>query len=231
MSQFKILKVKLINQGEKLFLRFRDNASVVSEDDKLCKEAVHPDLTNAVNSLAIHGAILSNYLTPMEAAEEGGLEDFTATGYSWNAKENSISLSCGRTTEWGKYVQFNVSVPTGEESSYELLKDLLTKVSLIETEVDKYLHRGKKAQGAMEFPDDKVTHAQIAEPDELAKFKTKDEWNAEEYSEEVEKTAALRAEDKVVPIKKGKQKAEAGREYTPEEANNLSAKKSRANKK
>ena len=64
-----------------------------------------------------------------------------------------------------------------------------------------------------------VTHAQIAEPDANGNLLTKQEWTAQEYTAEVNHTADLRDQGKVVPIKKGKKAKEpvVEKEYTPAE--------------
>jgi hypothetical protein len=226
MSDIKILQVKLIKQGEGLELSFRNNEGVLSADSKECKEAVHPDMVKAVNELAIHLAIHTDYLTEKQATDRELLTPFIVTGYSWNQKETGITLTGVRSTTRSKSVVLNIMLPMDGDAAdeYTLQKDFVKKIKKVEAEVHAYLKGEKKLQGTLDMPErdgkmQTVTNMKIDTPIDATGMDGKEkEFTPGEYVAEVDHTTALREAGKVVPIKKGKKKTESTEEveYTPE---------------
>jgi hypothetical protein len=168
-----IQKVKLIKGGEKLELDIKESGLVKSTDSKTCENPVHPDLSNAVQSLAVHLAILCDFIEPKQSKDTDELEKFTVTGYSIGGKEGEegVTITGMRKTKTGQ--KFSINSPftrfeASEEARYLLMNDLQSKIDTIEGEVKKYLFDGKQLQQSIEFPDKpddgRVSHLQFAEP-------------------------------------------------------------------
>lgn len=173
MSDITIIKVKLIKEGEKLEVAFKETGALKSLVDKVCESRVHPDLKNAVDALAVHFAILSDYITVKRARDKEELEKFVMIGYSIGGKEEEegITITGQRKTSYGKKLTLNTPFLLLESSgeTYSLIGDLNSKIKTIEDEVLKYLTEGKKApdpQTSM-FPPEPVTNVKIDHPQEL----------------------------------------------------------------
>jgi hypothetical protein len=181
MSEMKILKVKLIKGGEKLELGMKESGIIQADDVKECKNPVHPDLSKAVQSLAVHLAILCDFIEPKQSKDEDEIEKFTVTGYAIGGKEGEegVTITGMRKTKSGQKYSINspfTRFEASDEARYILMGDLTSKIDAIEEEVKKYLFEGKMQQPSLfnkEEQEDAVTHMQIAGP------KTEEERNDE----------------------------------------------------
>lgn len=176
-ANIKILKVKLIKGGEKLELGIKESGTVQANDYKECTNPVHPDLSKAVQALAVHLAILCDFIEPKQSSDTDEIEKFTVTGYSIGGKEGEegVIITGMRKTKSGQKYSINspfTRFDATEESRYILMNDLQSKLDTIEAEVREYLFNGKMQQpslfnGNSEGNGDekeKVTHMQVAEP-------------------------------------------------------------------
>lgn len=170
-ENIKILRVKLIKGGEKLELGIKESGTIQADDTKECKNAVHPDLSTAVQSLAVHLAILCDFIDPKQSKDTDEIEKFTVTGYSIGGKEGEegVTITGMRKTKTGQKYSINspfTRFDASEESRYILMNDLQSKMDTIEDEVMKYLFEGKMLQPDMfaASKDENVTHAKIANP-------------------------------------------------------------------
>lgn len=170
-NAIKILKVKLVKGGEKLELGLKESGTVQANDTKECQNPVHPDLSKAVQALAVHLAILTDYIDQKQSGETEELEKFTVTGYSIGGKEGEegVTITGMRRTKSGQ--KFAINSPfarfeASEEARYILMNDLMLKISDIEEEVKKYLYEGKMLQPSLfekveDDDDDEVTNLQF----------------------------------------------------------------------
>lgn len=161
----------------------------------------HQDLKNALSGLRVHLGVLTDLIPEKRAGDQEEIEKFKINGYSITGDEDSTGFVLkgqrigkrGNTTINTPNVRFEQS----SENEYLLMGDLEDKIAVIEDEVRKYLFEGKKqpdAQTSMDFGDEPVTHAQIAEPEspvfkgdsEKPKNKKKVRQTAEAPSGEVE---------------------------------------------
>jgi len=173
MNEIKIKKVKLIKSGEKLEVAYQETGDIKSDVDKTCENPCHLDLKNAVAGLAVHLALLTDYINIKRAGDKEEIDKFVVTGYSIGGKEDEegIVITGYRKTPSGKTVTLNTPFLRLEQDDdgYFLISDLTSKIDSIKQEVFLYLD-GKKdltgAQTAMEFPDgEQVTKMQIDHPD------------------------------------------------------------------
>lgn len=104
MADIIIKKVKLLKQGEKLEIDYQETGDMQSTVSKTCENAVHPDLKNAVSALAVHLALLTDYITEKRARDKEELEKFVVTGYSIGSKEDDegVVITGYRKTRSGK---------------------------------------------------------------------------------------------------------------------------------
>lgn len=167
MSNITIQKVKLIKQGEKLEVQFKETGDMKASTDKICDNPCHPDLKKAMAGLGHHLAILTDYITEKRAGDTEELEKFVVTAYSIGGKEDEegVTITGYRKTRSGKTVTLNTPFLKldAESDEYYLIKDLNTRIESIEAEVLLYLE-GKKApdaQTSLEFPEENVNQEQI----------------------------------------------------------------------
>lgn len=166
MSETKITKMKLIKTGEKLEVGFEeggDNPSIVPK--KLFHNRCHPDLIRATKALAIHLAIITEYIPEKNAHKSDQLDRFIITGYSIGGKEGEegVVITGYRKTKSGKTVTLNTPFMRFEEDDktrYILMSELEERLAEIEKEVILYMTKAKKGedpQASLEFPEDDST--------------------------------------------------------------------------
>lgn len=221
----KILGVTLIKNGEKLKVKLSNHEGVNSKDGRECQDPVNSDMVTAMNALAPHFAIHTDYLSEKNASDRKALECLIITSYSWNKEETGVTLTGVRTTKRGRPLVMNVMIPVEGDlfDQYILLPQFLKDIKAVEFEVNEYLSgRKKKLSGAADPAKDgkgkTVTNMKVAPPDPSGMTGEGKEFTAGEYKEEVNKTTKLREAGKVVPIKKPGKKTEKpeDKEYTPE---------------
>lgn len=186
MSDIIIKKIKLVKAGEKMHVGFEetgDNPSVVPK--KLFHNRCHPDLIRAVNALAVHLAIITEYIPEKNAHKSAEVERFIVTGFSIGGKEGEegVVITGYRKTKSGKTVTLNTPFIRFEEDDktrYILMSELEERLETIQDEVIQYMTKAKKGedpQASLDFPDEDsdemepktkpgagVVHMQIARP-------------------------------------------------------------------
>ena len=171
MQGIEIKKVKLIKGGEKLEVAYKETGELKATNDKVCDEAVHADLAKSVNGLAVHLAILTDYISEKQSSDKELIDKFVVTGYSIGGKEDEegVTITGYRKTKSGQTVTLNspfTRFEQKEESQYILMGELQSSLDKVESEVLAYLFEGKKSddpQGSL-FPDDEnVTQIKIAD--------------------------------------------------------------------
>lgn len=180
-----ITKVKLIKGGETLELstvKQEANRSTTKAKEEH-SAAVHVDLKSAMLQLAIHFAILADYIKPSQVKaikvpdEEMGVDvdelsydpelikGFNVTGYSLGGDEEDrgIIITGHKLKSNGKAIIINTPFTRfieAEESMYQFIDHLEYKISKVEAEVQLYL-QGKVApepQASFDFPDPPEEH-------------------------------------------------------------------------
>lgn len=164
MSTIKITKAKLTKERLSInYTKTRDDGSH-SETSENPEWEVHPDLKSALGLLAIHMAIMTDYVTNkqvknIEKHDSELCKDFTISGYSIGGDEGDegIVISGHKILKNGKALILNTPFARfeeGDETRYAFMEDLMNCVSRIEKEVLSYLDGSKKASPAqmqMEF--------------------------------------------------------------------------------
>lgn len=179
----KITQIKLIKAGEKLQVGFEetgDNPSVVPK--KIFHNRCHPDLIRATNALAVHLAIMTEYIPEKNAHKSDLLERFIVTGYSIGGKEGEegLVITGYRKLKSGKTVTLNTAFTRFEEDDktrYILMSELEDRLKEIEKEVILYMTKAKKGedpQSSLDFPEEEdggdekpgagVVRMQVARP-------------------------------------------------------------------
>lgn len=177
-----ISKVKIV-EGKTLSVVY----SIVDPEGKKAthavdyESAIHEDLKRAFTKLDIHfGLITENIdLADVENIEDFDLqltENIHTTSYSKKNKEDDpgITLSGYKILKNGKALIMNCPYTRfleKEESCYKYIDNLESVLAIVDDEVQSYL-AGKHAEDpqlTMEFPDDSVTTAQIATPENIVK--------------------------------------------------------------
>lgn len=161
MSAITITKVKVIKGGQKLEVKYKQDGALKSSNDTTGDNPVHPDLLTAVQSLAVHLALITDVLQEKKATDSKEIEKFVVTGYSIGGHEDDHGITITGYRK-GKYGTVTLNSPftrfeASDENKYSLLEDLLSKIDTIEEEVEEYLFKGKKAPEAQQQIDfDKI---------------------------------------------------------------------------
>lgn len=184
----KILKVKLVKGGEKLELVLKESDKVKSKDNKECENPVHPDLSNAVQALAVHLAILTDFIEPKQSNDAEELEKFTVTGYSVKDKlgVEGVVITGMRRTKTGQKYSINspftrYDTDASDDEGYILMNDLLDKIDTIDSEVRKYLFDGKMLQPSL-FDEGESKESEAVTQMQIANPKNEDDQNEEMLS-------------------------------------------------
>jgi hypothetical protein len=175
MKNIEIKQVKLIKEGEKVEVVYKETGENKSTVDKTCEDPVHPDLKRVTASLDIHLAILTDYITEKQKDDRDTLDKFVITGYSIGGKEGleGVTVTGYKKTIRGGTVTLNSPLTRFDgdpQTRYILMDDLQSKIDLVEKEVLAYLFEGKKGadpQGSLfdeKELDEDVTHMQVAVP-------------------------------------------------------------------
>lgn len=178
MSEIRILKCKLVKKGEALSVEYsrqeRDKSiTIVSEEHKA---PVHTDLKNAFLGVAIHFAILSDYVKVKQVKDIRDYDSDLIEGFNVSTihrggaeDEEYIILTGSKITATGRAVTINTPILKIEEEGdkgYKYIEQLIERVAHVESEVKEYLS-GKHApdpQGELNFDQtdgNKITRANI----------------------------------------------------------------------
>lgn len=154
MHNIKIKAVKLLKDGEKVEISYKEILADKSHSttSKECDTPPHPDFKQSVESLRLHLAILTDYITEKEVKKnQGELENFVASGYSVGGNEDDgigYTIKGYRKTIRGGTVTLNTpftKAEAGDEFKYSLMEQLEKAIAAIEAEVIEYLFNGKRA--------------------------------------------------------------------------------------
>lgn len=150
MSESKIMKVKLLQDNEKLQVFYkktnRDGShSVIPGEER--DSIPHQDLVNAMQKLAMHLALLCDYTNIRNSRNEETLKKFVVTGYSvFGKNDNGVIITGYKLTERGivplntPKIWFN---PDGE-NPYYFLDGLKAELEVIVEETFAFLNGSKK---------------------------------------------------------------------------------------
>lgn len=225
MTQSKIVKVRLheTKKGRGLIISSIDtdpNGEEVNNPGAIHKALIHKNLQSALDSLAIHFAIMAGYVKPGQvediAAPEAELaESFRVKGYSIGGDEDEgtagIIISGHKILANGMAHNFNTPFYKFEQapqSRYTFMDDLIAKLRYLDERIVAYKNggeRGEPLQGELALGDgDKVSdEAQVASQEDQHKYAGKTQMAAV-----VEMANGLPSKRKNGTTKKVKQTAE-----------------------
>lgn len=144
-----ITDVKLVKKGKSLAITVKEDGDCPATDDKTGNNACHPDLINALQKMAPHLAILSDFFPIKKPPKtEEDLKRFFVTGYSLGGKEGfeGITLKGYRTNIWGGITNLNPFIlwESSPEHTYPLVEEIRTLQQNIEKEVLLYFKEAKR---------------------------------------------------------------------------------------
>ncbi len=180
MSKIIITKGKLL-KGDKVVCFYNKQDSLdtkPTECEETHHETPHQDLRNAFAKLAIHSALIGEFVSYAMVPDINNtppklFEGFVVTGFTRTlGDDEGVMLSAYKTLRSGKILQFNTPLTRyedGGEHAYKYMDKLIEDVSTCENELVQYLNgkNGPDAQGKLDFP---VTKIQVL-PDETPKPK------------------------------------------------------------
>lgn len=174
MREIEIYKVKLKGGGDDgVDIRYHETGLIDSNIPRECENPVHEDFKNAVQGLAVHLAILTDFLPIKKSGDAGAIAMFTVTGYSVKGEDGNrgFVITGYLSTKRGGTVILNSPFTRFEEDEatvYSLVGDVESKISSIEEESKQYLFKGKQApkkQLSLDMPgDEKVTNIKMDKP-------------------------------------------------------------------
>lgn len=146
---------------------------------------IHPDLRNAFKELEIHFGLITEWIDKkdvpdIENFDPALVEKYHVTSFSIGGKEDDpgITITGYRIQSTGKAFPMNApfqlfNEPESSASAYKYVDHLEGVLMRLNIEVEKYLDgkHEEDAQQELEFPDEPVTHAVIAEPEAKPLFK------------------------------------------------------------
>lgn len=138
-------------------------------------QEIHDDLAKAFGLLDPHLALINEFIPypdDFESVNPADYENFHASSFSYGGNDDSpsIVISGHKILSTGKAFNFytvSTKLDEDEENAYPFLDELKGSMIAIKVEVEKYMdgkHAPEVVNGTLDFPDDKVTHAQIDEP-------------------------------------------------------------------
>jgi len=174
MGQVSIQKVKLI-KGERLAVSYevthadKSHSSLSEERDTLA----HSDLKAAIQSLALHLAVITDQVTVRTSKAEGALDPFIVTGYSRAGADEGegVTITGYKLLPNGQAFNFNAPftrLDPGDSGGYYFLTKLVADLELADTEVLAYLDGSKKAPDPQLqlFPEEGSTNQSQSDADD-----------------------------------------------------------------
>lgn len=166
MDKIKIIKAKIL-KGDKVEVDYQKTESDLSftEINEKHNSAPHKDLTKAFAAIAVHAALLSEFISVNEIAdieepEHPKLKDFTVSGFTvvGDEEEEGVIITGLKTLRSGKMMMFNTPLTRYNDASdnrYDYLDDLQKVVNLARKEVKRYLegHRAPDPQLSLDLPE------------------------------------------------------------------------------
>lgn len=167
MEKIKIIKAKIL-KGDKVevdYLKAETDLSFTEINEKHTS-APHKDLTNAFTAIAVHAALLSEFISVTEISdienpEHPKLKDFTVSGFTvvGDEEEEGVIITGLKTLRNGKMMMFNTPLTRYNDASdnkYDHLDELHTVINIARKEVLRYLegHRAPDPQQTLPFPEE-----------------------------------------------------------------------------
>lgn len=169
-SSFLIKGVKLLrakkNKPEKLALVYTETKHTSDgkshhERNEECDGPVHQDLKDALAGLAVHLALLTDYLSENKAKDKELISAFNVTGYSLSGEDHDQVIITGyKNTKRGTAVILNnplFRMGLADKDSYMLIGHLENQIALCNEETTKYItgeKRGPQVQNVLDFDGD-----------------------------------------------------------------------------
>jgi hypothetical protein len=165
MSKISITKGKLL-KGDKVVVEFEKRDSNNAKPTHCSEESFgkpHKDLTTAFNALALHAALLGEFVGTAMVPDIDNpnpelFRDFTVTGItiSGGDEDKGVVISAYKTLKNGKTMHFNTPntrFSDESEKAYPFLTELDDAITLCEDELREYLNGkvGPDTQGSLEF--------------------------------------------------------------------------------
>lgn len=151
-----ITKGKLL-KGDKIEVEYSKQSDIknkpthVSEE---CSNPPHADLRKAFSNLAVHAALLGEFIAPVmirdiEDVNPDLVSDYTVTGFTITGKDETegVIISAQKKLKSGKTLGFNTPTTRFEsegDGAYEFIDDLATCIDFCKSELKEYLN-GKYA--------------------------------------------------------------------------------------
>ncbi len=166
MSQITITKGKLI-RNDKIEIEYQKNDGAESNPAE-CSEkhtsTAHKDLIKAFKCLAIHAALIGEYLSPaavtnIDKPDTDLIKNFTVFGFE--VDEEGVTLSARKTLITGKGLNFTppkIKFNEKSEDAYPFIKNLTQCIDVCKDELTQYLN-GKFAPDPQQklFPEEKLS--------------------------------------------------------------------------
>lgn len=158
------------------------NLKPVRRSDEF-RDIPHPHLINAYKGLAVHAAILAEFIPATEIEdikkpEHDELDRYHVTGFHISGEDrDQIVLTGQKTLKSGKILTFNtplLRMNDEGESGYKYAPELHEVVERCQERVRDFLGGvvAEDPQGVIQFPDDKVSKVKVLKPEKpvMGKF-------------------------------------------------------------
>jgi hypothetical protein len=201
------------------------NLKPVRRNDEF-RDIPHPHLINAYKGLAIHAAIIAEFIPASEISDikkpdHDDLDRYNVTGYHISGEDrDQIVLTGQKTLKTGKILTFNtpmLRMTDDGDSAYKFAPELHEAVEKCQDRVRDFLNGtvAEDPQGTIQFPDDKTSKMKVLKPEQpvLGKFPS-DPVNAisETNSAPLPEDGVIADTDAgqiVIPVKRGRKKAQS----------------------
>lgn len=201
------------------------NLKPVRRNDEF-RDIPHPHLVNAYKGLAVHAAIIAEFIPAGEIddikkPDHDDLPNYHVTGFHISGEDrDQIVLTGQKTLKTGKILTFNTPILRMNENgdnAYKYAVELHDAVEKCQDRVRDFLNGtvAEDPQGVIHFPEDKVSKVKVLNPEKavLGKFPS-DSPNAISEANtaplpEDGVIAETSAGDIVIPVKKGRKKPQS----------------------
>jgi hypothetical protein len=201
------------------------NLKPVRRNDEF-RDIPHPHLINAYKGLAVHAAIIAEFIPAFEIdnikkPEHEDLDRYNVTGYHISGEDrDQLVLTGQKTLKTGKILTFNTPILRMTEdgdNAYKFAVELHEAVEKCQDRVRDFLNGtvAEDPQGVIQFPEDKVNKVNVlpAEKPVLGKFPS-DSPNAitDHGNGPLPEDGVIAETDAcpvVIPIKRGRKKAQS----------------------
>lgn len=133
---------KLIQAGKHAKIWFSENGKNPGESEKFAQNRCHPDLIKGMQGLAVHLAVLTEYILPKKSKDADEVSKFVVTGFRIRSSKSGEELVI---TGFRKIKRGRPSIINGfckidpdSDDAYELLPDVLLKLNGEQIDDDAY---------------------------------------------------------------------------------------------